>query len=400
MRRATALLVVLLVSPAAQAQVMPWPSRESDDEPIAGLLRGGTGVDSLTGNITTARGNAVSLTRATAATYTRRGQVVLAASGGHRPQEPGLLAEIAATNNLLRSREFSHAAWTASGLTVSSPTNGGRDGTTIANRLTATAPAATLSQALTLAAATRTSALDVRRVTGSGALEFTRDGGSTWTALSASNCRNDEYVLTAPNASGWVRCEVSSSVLDPLIALRLATQGDVVDVDFAQDEAGSSGSSRIIAAGTAGVRNADSYAIPTTGWPTAAGRMRFRFSSNYAISGGLGYASPIVLFHSAATNPFDSTIFSDGTIRFRIGNGSTSTSATSAAQAWVRGRTYLMEYRWGGGTTQLFRDHVLLVTGTSQAMPTAWTTAFSPGCYPANLGLNINGIFSDLEVRP
>lgn len=349
----------------------------------------------LDGVAQTGRGAAVSLTRATPATLTLQGQVVTVGSGRHRITGGGLLVEAAATNNLLQSRAFG-TTWVPTNVTVSSPASGGRDLSTIANRLTATAANGTLLQALTLAAATRTFSIDVKRVTGTGAIQITRDNGGTWTTLDATNCFNDSLVGTAPHSGGWVRARLTSSVLNPTVGLQLVTSGDAIDVDWAQDEVGAIPTARVLTTGAAATRNADVYTIPTTGWPTTAGNVSLEYTHHYDGNP----PADIMLFDgggAVSTSGVSVRITTTGAIRVDTRNTSTNTATTAGAQTWTQGQTYALRIRWVGGSVFIYRDEVLLLVGGAKAMPDGWLANAFLGSLSGTTAF-LNGYITNLRV--
>lgn len=162
-----------------------------------------------------------------------------------RITDQGLMVELAVTNLILRSREFTNAAWTATNVTVAQ-TSEGADGTANgAARVTATAANGTLLQALTLASASRTFSIYVRRVTGTGTVELTQDGAA-FTDRSG--------VISSTN---WTQIILTATQANPTLGIRLGTNGDAVDVDFAQHEAGAISTSPIVTTSATATRNAD-----------------------------------------------------------------------------------------------------------------------------------------------
>ena len=148
-------------------------------------------------------------------------------------QARGLLIEAASTNIALHSRDFTNAAWAKTNITAALDVTGITGATNSASRLTATAAGGTALQTITSASATHITSFYVRRITGTGTVEITQDNGVTWTAIT----------ITA----AWQRFNVpAATVTNPVIGLRLGTNGDVIAVDVAQCEVRSAPSSPII----------------------------------------------------------------------------------------------------------------------------------------------------------
>lgn len=125
-----------------------------------------------------------------------------------------------------------------------------------ASQLTAAASDATLLQLLTAATGTRTFSAWIKRVSGSGTISLTRNGGTDWTDITSS-------LVTGT----WVPVALTSDVgANPTVGLKLATSGDVIEVDCCQDENGAWRTSPILTTTAAVTRNADvlSYADALT----------------------------------------------------------------------------------------------------------------------------------------
>jgi hypothetical protein len=74
-------------------------------------------------------------------------------------------------------------------------------------------------------------------VTGSGEIDITENNGTTWTALTSSNCvQPGTLAASGIVTTGYVRCSVEATVLNPVAGFRIVTNGDAVNVDFIQLE--------------------------------------------------------------------------------------------------------------------------------------------------------------------
>lgn len=87
---------------------------------------------------------------------------------------PALLTEPAATNYLLRSQEFDNASWSKTNVTVTANAVAAPDGTTTADKVEATASAATTLRQVETTIATTTAAFSVYGKIGSGATDANR----------------------------------------------------------------------------------------------------------------------------------------------------------------------------------------------------------------------------------
>ena len=143
------------------------------------------------------------------------------------------------TNLCLWNRDLTNAAWVSTnGTTLKNQT--GIDGVTnSASSFTATAGNATCLQSITSASAARVTSFFLKRITGTGTVNITQDNGTTWTAVT----------LTA----SWQRFQVTSTVTNPVIGIRVVTSGDSVALDYAQHESGASTASSPIPTTSAAV---------------------------------------------------------------------------------------------------------------------------------------------------
>ena len=165
----------------------------------------------------------------------------------------GFRREAAATNNLLWNRDLSNAAWSTKTNITAAKTATGLDGiANTATTLTATAADAIILQPITLASAARCASAYVKRRTGTGTISFTQDGGGSWTDITAQI-----------NGSTWSRVEITSTLANPSVGLKISTSGDAIDVDCVQNEAGAVATSPIVTTTAAVTRNADSLTYQT-----------------------------------------------------------------------------------------------------------------------------------------
>lgn len=158
-----------------------------------------------------------SFARASAAYGTTQGGVLQSfASGVPRITDKGLLPEAAATNLCLYSGDQTNAAWTATNMTVAMNAVGPDGVANSAATLTATAGNATLTQSFTIASAVKDFSFYMRRVTGSGNIDMTLDNGTGWT--------------TKTLTTQWQRFDITQTLANPVIGVRIVTNGDVIEV--------------------------------------------------------------------------------------------------------------------------------------------------------------------------
>jgi len=158
----------------------------------------------------------------------------------------GLLIEAARTNQLLQSRDFTNASWVKVTMTAAKDQTGADGTANGASSLTATAGNGTALQTIVQAAVNSTLSFDIQRITGTGTIGICQDG-VTFTD-----------VTSQINSTGFTRVTLTASQLNPVLGIRLGTNGDKIAVDFGQFEAGAFASSRIPTTTVSVARTADS----------------------------------------------------------------------------------------------------------------------------------------------
>jgi len=174
----------------------------------------------------------ITFTRASSATRVNAsGLVETIASGNPRfDYDPtnigtplGLLIEESRTNLALWSDDFTNAAWVKSSVTAAKTATGADGVSNSASTLTATGANGTALQTITSASASRVTSCWIKRRTGSGNIQVTQDNGTTWTTVTVT--------------SSWTRVSIATqTVTNPVVGIRIVTNGDAVDVQFFQCE--------------------------------------------------------------------------------------------------------------------------------------------------------------------
>lgn len=164
----------------------------------------------------------------------------------------GVLKEPSATNDAIRCRDMTNAAWTATNVTATQVTSGAIDGGGF-SRLTASAANGTIFQSVTSSSTARCYSADIRRNNGTGTIEMTLDGGSTYTDITSQI-----------STSTFTRIDITQTLANPSIGFRIVTSGDAIDVDFNGLEDGVYPSSRIETVASTVTRNATLLTGPFT----------------------------------------------------------------------------------------------------------------------------------------
>lgn len=157
----------------------------------------------------------------------------------------GALIEEARTNIALWSRDYTNAVWVKVNVTAALTATGTDNVANSASLLTATAANGTILQTITIASAQRALSVYVQRVTGSGTINISQDG-VTWTALTSANCvLPGSGAASALVTTGYVKCTLVATQLNPVIGFQIAVNGDAVNADFTGLEAGAFATSTI-----------------------------------------------------------------------------------------------------------------------------------------------------------
>ena len=155
----------------------------------------------------------------------------------------GYMSEAAATNICLQNRDFTNAAWAAVNMTPLKDEVGIDGVANSASSLLSTAANGTILQTFTITSAVKDGSFWLKRLIGTGNVDITIDNGTTWT--------------TKTLTTGWNKFDVTATLANPVIGIRIVTSGDKVAVDYAQLEASAFASSEIETTTVAVTRNAD-----------------------------------------------------------------------------------------------------------------------------------------------
>ncbi len=127
-------------------------------------------------------------------------------------------------NLALRGRTWENVAWGKTNVTANDNEVAGPDGRTRAASLTATAANGTVIQDLgVIGSAAKVWGPWIKRKTGVGDIELTLNNGGAWTAITVT--------------ADWTRVEITATLADPDIGIRIVTDTDAIYVDYAQAEA-------------------------------------------------------------------------------------------------------------------------------------------------------------------
>lgn len=216
-----------------------------------------------------------SFTRATTATYVHptTGLITSADAGQLRIEANGALIEGQRTNIGLYSDQFGLAAtWVATNVTVDNNSTTSPDGTVNAELLTASDANGTVIQDLgVIASAAKVFSVYLKRATGTGNIDLTLDGGIGWTTVAVT--------------SAWTRFEITATLADPDVGIRIVTSGDAVWAWGGQVEAAAFSSSYIPTTTVAVTRNGDVLTLPIANVENAAGSIAGQYDRLGSVTG-------------------------------------------------------------------------------------------------------------------
>jgi hypothetical protein len=238
-------------------------------------------------------------------------------------------------NISLYSQDFSQAAtWVPTNVTVTSNSLAAPDAATTADTLTATAGNATILQTIVSAQANRVFSLYIKRKTGTGNIDLTVDNGATWT--------------TKTITSSWVRYTITqANVTNPVIGIRIVTNGDEIYVWQSDCEIGSAETSIIPTTTVPVTRAVDDLQLPV------ADGTNFRQSEGMLfadVTFGYGGAHPSAVAALVALRESNASILEWSITNGRIVSWDGSLAANYDAGVFTAETLYKMYVRWSSGT--------------------------------------------------
>jgi hypothetical protein len=333
----------------------------------------GLGVDGARA-YTTLNGNTVASNVVTEAT----GAVISSAI------RQGFLVEAAATDLLTAradARDMTTANWTLGVTMTRARTSVGMDGTAnTATRLTGGAVAATntILTTITAAASSRTYSVGLKRVTGTGTISICQDG-ATFTDITSQL-----------NSSTFTVVQLNASQLNAQLGIKISTNGDAIDADWNQFEAGALATSRIPTA--ISTRNADVATIATGSWHNALAGTLYAEWLNINVSGTYAAASLNDTTANERVNIYTGTITTAGSDVFVGGVSQSNISAVSITGGAVAKVVSIYKANDFAG----FANNTSLGTDTSGSVPTV--TRLELGSFLG--GFQINSTIRGIKYFP
>jgi hypothetical protein len=290
--------------------------------------------------------------------------VVTEAQGAAIPEATlkGGLIEGARTNIALWNRDLTNAALVKTTTTAAKTATGIDGSANAASTLTATGTDSTVLQTVTLASSVRVFQPYIKRVTGTGAVSITTDNGTTWTDVTAQL-----------NSSTYTKVQITQTVTNPVFGFKIATSGDVIAVDYADNQGGAFASMPILTTTAAVTRAADVLSYPTAGNLNAAsGGIYLEFTPEHAP------IWTIFLFGSYVDSNNYTAILHDGTSYiFRKCIAGINYDA-AIALAFTSGTKYKVAIGWGNSGLNIAIAGIL-GTANSNSLPAQLGTTIQLG---------------------
>jgi len=270
----------------------------------------------------------------------------------------GFLAEGQRTNSCLQARDLS-TTWTATTATLVKDQVGIDGVTNSASSLLSTAGNGQATQAIVLASAAKTFSVFIKRITGTGTVQISLDNFVTNTDVTASI-----------NSTTYTLVQMTQTLANPTVGIRLVTSGDKVAVDMAQlEDSASIASSPTPTTTVAVTRNLDVLTYPSSG--------------NAIVGQGSIYCEIVVPFNGAA-QAFVPMSLSDGTANNSCDTGnngagarfivrSTGTQADIAVGVITANTAYKQASTWNTNYAQTCKDGALATADTTVTVPAAFT---------------------------
>ncbi len=265
----------------------------------------------------------------------------------------GILVEEARIELCFHNRDFTNVVWVKSTMTAAKDQVGEDGITNSASSLLATGANATALQTFTIVSAVKVAHFSLKRITGSGDIQITIDNGVTWTTQTI-------------NSSTWTRVNVSQTLANPVIGIRLVTDTDKIAVDFAGLNDGASFPTSQIETTTASVtRNADVVSTSDVSWYTeATGTLYLEGRANSGVDGVL-----LQLSDGSNNNRIQLAKTSNDNSEARYVSGSGTVAVPVITNSWDTAGAHRTVTAYAANDFHLFTDGTAATPDTDGAVP-------------------------------
>lgn len=294
----------------------------------------------------------------------------------------GFLMEAAATNQLLRSRDQTNAAWVKTTMTAAQDQVGPDGVTNSACSLLATGASSLSLQTIVQAAVNSTFSFWIKRLVGTGTVGICQDGVTFTTT-----------VLTP----AWQRFTLTASQLNPVLGFKITTSGDQIAVDFGQFEAGAFATSAVPTVAATATRAAETCTrVLGAEFSQTAGTFFLQARSSGGQNASLGQTyievddgtgnERFTFTHAAASDDIRYNVFDGGVLQSTMVNAVANLTAFKLATAYALND---IAASFNGAA---------VTTDASATLPTVTTLSLgSPG---ANGNLASNGHIKAFDYYP
>lgn len=318
-------------------------------------------------------GPTLGITRTTSATFfNSSGLIETAASGVARFEyDPitrislGIFIEETRENVCLHNRDGTDAVWVKLNMTAAKDQVGEDGVANSATSLLATAGNATAIQSFTIGSTAQTGTFSLKRLIGTGDVDITIDDGVTFTTVSI-------------NSLTYTRFDVTQTLANPDIGVRIVTSGDKIAIDFQGLEAGAFPTSRIATVASSVTRNQDEFITTDVSWYNSAASTLYVKAS-----------TPQVVQTTAMSVNINDGSTSDRLVHFRsnITNDRVNTESTTGA-----GGSSSVNSVWTVNTTRRsaigYALNDLIISSEGVAGPQDTSAPLPVGISQMNVGAN------------
>lgn len=353
------------------------------------LLPGGTPAGQIAlGSLGGSFGQALTFGRALAKVITTgTGTAAAIASGSPAVGPKGVVIERAATNLCLRSQTFDNAAWTKIGsgtvpvVTQNTGDLNAPDGTATAAKVVYPAVSggagyALLRQTIVVTAVAHTASVWMRTLSGtatvfagiSGGNETQCDLTTTW----------QRFAVTGVLENAGKNFDIGANKFE---AGNTDQPAQTIYVWGAQLEVGNHATSYAVTVAASAARPKDScvYTMPGR-CPMTFGTIEFEFTPQATlVEPAFEYLLDYRNAGGSAGDGLTIVRYSTAVFEVQTYQSDAPTVANSAGVTWVAGQTYKIKLVWGGGTTRMYRDGIIMATDSAGTVPQATTRKIGIG---------------------
>ena len=270
-----------------------------------------------------------------------------------------MLIEEQRTNLALYSDDFTNAAWVKVNVTAAKTATGPDGVANSASTLTSTLANGTVLQTIVSLSAGRITSMYVKRRTGTGTIEMTQDNGTLWSAVTVT--------------SSWTRVNIATAtIVNPIVGVRIVTNGDAIDVALFDHEVGAFITSPIPTVASQVTRAADQLSLLTSAFGWSATQGAIAVVARPILANSLGAAASI----NDGTGNEEIVLYRDasGNIVYQVEDGGVNQlDPLDSGQNAANLTEYKMAVAWAANDFAAAVGGNTAVTDTGGTLPTVTT---------------------------